>query len=204
MLASMIGKLLLKVGLSLGLLLGIASYGHHLAGGDPGALWNRVAGGAVSGVADSFGELRGAIGTPTVAAFGGGTRSDSVFTWRDADGVVHFTSEPPPLGIDAEVVTVNPDTNVLAPVAAPETTRGRPGRGETTTSDGGAGGATSGGPGSAGTSASASRRGREGTYEASEPLPGIAGVVLRARGDAPAPDPARAEALLRSLQAPTD
>lgn len=204
MLSRMIARLLLKVGLSLGILLGIASYAHYLMGGDPGALWRRVAGGAIDGAADSFGELRGRVRAPVAALAGGGAdtpRRDSLWTWRDANGVTHYASERP-AGVDAARITVDPDVNVLAPTRAPEppgarSAGGAPSRGDPGSPAGvgaplGAAAAAAGGGAVRGTSR------RDSADD--EALPGIAGAVLRARGDAPAPDPAQAEALLRLLQ----
>ena len=203
MLSRMIARLLLKVGLSLGILLGIASYAHYLMGGDPGSLWRRVAGGAIDGAADSLGELRGKVRAPVAALAGGGadaSRRDELWTWRDANGVTHFASERP-AGVDATRITVDPDVNVLAPTRAPESPAARSAGGGT--SGGAAGTAVTGGlpfGAASGAAADGSSQRERGDAGAGEALPGIAGAVLRARGDAPAPDPAQAEALLRLLQ----
>jgi len=178
----MIARLLFRTLLSLGLLLGIASYGHHLAGGDPGALWGRVADGALGRTADSFAAMRGTVSAPATALSGavGGERRESVWTWQDANGVTHYATGRP-ADVEAAMVTVDPDRNVLAPVAAPPPRRrsDRERGADETPADGRL---TAGGDASAAA------------------MPGLAGAALRAHGDAPAADPARTEALLRLLQ----
>lgn len=196
MLSRLIAGLLLKAVLSLAVLLGIASYGHYLSGGDPGALWRRVAGHAFDGAAGSIEELRERIGSPVAtladAAGTAGSRETgltSVWTWQDENGITHYANLPP-TDIDAVVIDVDPDTNVLAPVAVPAAGRSKADavRGETRAKHGrmraDAGGAD---PGSA----------------TGEPLPGIGGALSRARGESAGADPEKAAALLRMLQGAT-
>lgn len=42
------------------------------------------------------------------------------YQWRDADGNIQFTSEPPPDGIDFTVKGYDPDANVIPSVKLPE------------------------------------------------------------------------------------
>ena len=207
MLSRMIVRLLFKACLSLGLLLGVVSYGHYLSGGDPGAVWSRVAGGALDGVTDSWSGLRDKARATAAAVpsalpggdAGGNARRDSVWTWRDADGVLHYASAPP-ADADATRLTVDPDVNVLAPVAPP-TVPDAPVRHARTGASGGARSASaSTGSLATGVTRGGARGAREAVPVGDDALPGIAGAILNARGDAPAPDPARAEALLRLLQ----
>ena len=197
MFTRLIVRLLVRAVLSVGVLLGVASYGHHLSGGDPGALWKKVAGNALGGAARTLGGMRDAVGVPVgsaAAAFGGGNdgagrrSDDAVWTWRDENGVTHYATTRP-TDTEARLVTVDPDTNVLAPFTATPS-RTTPG-GLDDRSRGRAGG-EAGGPrdGAAGAGGGGS-------------MPGIAGAALRVRGDAPAPDAATAERLLRTLRQPS-
>ena len=46
----------------------------------------------------------------------GGSRKDIFYRWNDAKGNVHFTTEPPPDGIEYSVKGYNPDANVIQAV----------------------------------------------------------------------------------------
>ena len=35
------------------------------------------------------------------------------YKWTDADGLTHYSSEPPPEGLSGELLHVNPDTNLV-------------------------------------------------------------------------------------------
>ena len=48
----------------------------------------------------------------------GGT--DRFYKWFDADGNIQFTSEPPPEGIELSVKEIDPNTNLIQAVKAPE------------------------------------------------------------------------------------
>jgi hypothetical protein len=50
---------------------------------------------------------------------GGGSREDVFYRWNDAKGNVHFTTEPPPDGIEYTMKGYNPDTNLIQAVAIP-------------------------------------------------------------------------------------
>ena len=49
----------------------------------------------------------------------GGGGKDIVYKWQDAEGNLHFTSEPPPDGIDYNVMGFDPNTNVIQAVKPP-------------------------------------------------------------------------------------
>ena len=49
----------------------------------------------------------------------GGSREDIFYRWNDAKGNVHFTTEPPPDGIEYTVKGYNPDANVIQAVKLP-------------------------------------------------------------------------------------
>lgn len=191
MLSGMIARLLLKALLSLVVLLGMASYGMYLSGGDPQALWQRLAAGALDSVGESADRVGERMSAPARALTGRDEPAGQVWTWRDADGLAHYANAPPD-GVEATPIRLAPDVNVLAPL---------PKKGPTglSVSPPGAGDEVlrraSGLP-------SVEGRVRPGAEASGEPLPGIGGAISRARGDAPPPDPARAEALLRLLQTP--
>lgn len=46
----------------------------------------------------------------------GGSREDIFYRWNDAKGNIHFTTEPPPDGIEYSVKGYNPDANVIQAV----------------------------------------------------------------------------------------
>lgn len=49
----------------------------------------------------------------------GDSREDIIYRWNDAKGNVHFTTEPPPDGIEYTVKGYNPDANVIRAVKLP-------------------------------------------------------------------------------------
>jgi Domain of unknown function (DUF4124) len=50
---------------------------------------------------------------------GGPSREDIFYRWNDAKGNVHFTTEPPPDGIEYTVKGYNPDANVIRAIELP-------------------------------------------------------------------------------------
>ena len=127
MLARLVGKLLIKACIPLVMVAGVMSYGVHLRGGDPAALWGHVAGGAFDKAGSMFTKAKndaaGVAGKLAQTAnnsslSGGDTGHTQVFKWVDDAGVTHFSSAAPE-GINARSISVDPNTNVLAPVVAP-------------------------------------------------------------------------------------
>ena len=49
-----------------------------------------------------------------------GSVKQTIYKWTDTDGVLQYTSEPPPEGISAEIVKVDPNANLIQAVKAPE------------------------------------------------------------------------------------
>jgi hypothetical protein len=43
-----------------------------------------------------------------------------IYKWTDAGGFLQFTDVPPPEGIQAEIIKVDPNTNLIPAVAAPQ------------------------------------------------------------------------------------
>jgi hypothetical protein len=126
MLWRLVVKMLFKASVPLIAIAAVLTYGVYLRGGDPGVLWKTVADRSFgqiprlfSGAKDSATHAVGALSREASdsADSGSGKRTE-VFTWRDANGVTHFSSSRP-TGVEASTVSVNPDTNVLAPVKTP-------------------------------------------------------------------------------------
>lgn len=128
MLWRLVAKLLFKACLPLVAIAGVLTYGVYLRGGDPAALWKSVAGRGLSQfdamIAGVKGDTSRAVdsiagGVDSLATDRQGDGLTAVFTWQDADGVTHYSSSRP-TGVEAGTVTVDPNTNVLAPVRAPQ------------------------------------------------------------------------------------
>ena len=121
MLSRLIVRLSFKAVLSLAMLLGIASYGLYLSGGDPKSLWQRIASGTIDSVGESIGALGDRVPTsvamPAAMSGSGGAAAGQVWTWRDENGLAHYASAPP-AGVTATPLGIDPNVNVLAPVSA--------------------------------------------------------------------------------------
>ncbi len=126
MLFKLLAKLLFKASIPLILIAGLFTYGLYLKGGDPAAMWKSAgsgfmaqAGKLVAGVKSDASQAAEKVGN---AASGGLQGLDSsaggmtqVFTWKDAEGVTHYSTEAPE-GVQTRKMSVNPDQNVLAPI----------------------------------------------------------------------------------------
>jgi hypothetical protein len=59
-----------------------------------------------------------------VKAVKNGTREEGVsqviYKWTDAKGVLQYSNTPPPKGVDAEVVKVDPNANLIPAVTVPQ------------------------------------------------------------------------------------
>ncbi len=128
MLWRLVARILFKACVPLVAIAGVLTYGVYLRGGDPAALWGSVAErglaqfdkvfagvqGDASRAADAIGRSAASMArTPDPAG------RTTVFTWQDADGLTHYSTERPE-GVMAGTVSVDPNVNVLAPVRAPE------------------------------------------------------------------------------------
>jgi hypothetical protein len=58
-------------------------------------------------------ELPNGIDVPNLPRSVGSGRTDKVYQWRDADGRLHFTTDPPPPGIEYTVKGYDPNTNLI-------------------------------------------------------------------------------------------
>ena len=126
MLFKILAKLLFKASIPLILIAGLLTYGLHLQGGDPAALWKSAgsgfmaqAGKLIAGVKKDASQAADKMGN---AASGGLQGLDSstggmtqVFTWKDSEGITHYSTEAPE-GVQTRKMSVNPDQNVLAPI----------------------------------------------------------------------------------------
>jgi len=126
--AGLIGKLLFKAMVPLVLMIGVMSYGVHLRGGDPLAILQGIGsgiGGRVMASAESAADdvrngARDGAGAIGVLSAQGADGRSRVFSWQDADGVTHYSTEAPDQGATAvRTLSIDPDVNVLAPVRAP-------------------------------------------------------------------------------------
>lgn len=208
MLARLVGKLLIKACIPLVMVAGVMSYGVHLRGGDPAALWRHVAGGAFDQAGAMFTKAKndaaGVAGNLARSANNSSLSGEDaghtqVFKWVDDAGVTHFSSAAP-AGIDASSISVDPNTNILAPVVTPVVVHDEGSPGEHGTSSGRALQAASPdhrqGNGSAGSGVSQAVRRHE--SQTGEPLPGIAGHLLS--GGAAGENGLDAAQLIRLLQ----
>ena len=126
MLLKLIGKLLFKATIPLGIVAGLFSYGLYARGGDPVAMWKGFGAGAMDQMASLISNVKddASNAAANVANVGAGDlsfgKSDSskrtqVFTWKDADGVTHYSTIAP-TDTDSRQISVNPMTNVMAPI----------------------------------------------------------------------------------------
>ncbi|MEE9319258.1 MAG: DUF4124 domain-containing protein [Granulosicoccus sp.] len=119
MLWRLILRLTFKLSLPLVAILGVLSYGHYMRGGDPGALWRTVAGGAGDRLASVWGSTRDSADNVSraVGQIGNGpdAATTDVWTWKDENGVTHFGSQAP-ANTHATSITIDNRTNVLAPI----------------------------------------------------------------------------------------
>lgn len=130
MLFKMIGKLLLKATVPLIIVAGLFSYGLYSKGGDPMAMWKGFGAGVMEQFASLFSNVKddASNAAQAVAKVATGesdlgksasSKRTKVFTWKDANGVTHYSTVAP-VDADAETISVNPNTNVMAPIDIPK------------------------------------------------------------------------------------
>lgn len=189
----LIFKLLFKACLPLAMLVGVMSYGLYLSGGDPGAVFSRVAGGAIDTLRASVRQVAGSASDSLNSVAGGlsqalgddgpgpagtgATRpgvpasnapgSQAFFTWTDASGIKHYSSVDP-LRDDSRLIEVDPDTNLIAAVPVSST----PGAGSGQARGSRESGSNTGFGDRRSDSSAESSRNRD------EALPGMAGMAL--------------------------
>lgn len=136
MLLKIITKLLFKATLPLIMVAGALSYGLYARGGDPGALLGSIGAGignqistSVSSASQNAQSVLSRAGENARNAIAQTGNTDTtleaasgqvqIYTWKDADGITHYSSEPTQNSSSLQTITVNPNVNVLAPVRAP-------------------------------------------------------------------------------------
>lgn len=136
MLLKIITKLLFKASLPLIMVAGALSYGLYIRGGDPSALLGSIGAGIGNQISTSVASAgqnaqsmlsRAGENARTAIAQTGktdttqqpGSDQVQIYTWKDADGVTHYSSEATQDSSSLQTITVNPNVNVLAPVRAP-------------------------------------------------------------------------------------
>lgn len=133
MVFKLIGKLLLKATIPFVIIAGLLSYGMHSRGGDPVAMWQGFGGGVIKQIAVLFSDAKDdasqavdavanvtKVGTGALQATqNGSSKLTQVYTWKDAEGVTHYSTVAP-IDTDSKTMSINPDMNVLEPVIVPE------------------------------------------------------------------------------------
>lgn len=118
-------KVLFKASIPLMMVVGVTSYSMYLRGGDPMALVGKVGGGAgqqLSALVDSVksstkSTLSAAQATVTAEESSSGG-PDTLYRWTDADGSPYYSNIKPP-GVEATVVKVDPNQNVMQATPKP-------------------------------------------------------------------------------------
>lgn len=128
----MIKKLIFKAVLVAGIMLGLSSYaGYLMTGKLPFSFLKNIPGDLRSSAQEKLSELK-TLDTvksrPTEQGEALGTGDATIYKWRDDEGVLHYTSEPPPQGAHSTVVKLDPNVNVLSAVkpAKPEAQPAKP------------------------------------------------------------------------------
>lgn len=203
MLWRLVARLLLKATVPFIAIAGVLTYGVYMRGGDPAAMWTSIAGKSGSQITAL---ISGVKNDATQAAstltqqVGSGTEGENavtarteVYTWKDAQGVTHYSTSAP-TDADARTVSVNPNVNVLAPVRAPVRISQGGRKGDTTNTEDDAF-VSSGARSASSNERSGGRTGqrRSGTSnsaaidevaeELGGTLPGVAGQVLSTQGN---------------------
>lgn len=130
MLFKMIGKLLFKATIPLIIVAGLVTYGVYYKGGDPMAMWKGFGASVMEQVASLSSNVKDDASNAAQAVanaakgesdFGKleSSRRTKVFTWKDAAGVTHYSTVAP-IDADAQTISINPNTNVMAPIEIPK------------------------------------------------------------------------------------
>jgi hypothetical protein len=130
MVFKLIGKLLFKATIPLLIVAGLFTYGMSTRGGDPVAMWKGFGSNVMDQLASLFSEAKddAATAAAAVAKVGEGStgiaeitgsKRTKIFTWKDANGVTQY-SNVAPSDFDSKKLSINPNTNVMAPVEVPE------------------------------------------------------------------------------------
>ncbi len=121
MVARLVLKLLFKAAVPLVAVVGIMSYMLYLQGGDPGAVFSKIASGISGKASDSVKNAGQSFDSLTSSASSSSSTSSvsEVHTWVDEYGVTHYSTSAP-RDRQSETVRVNPNANVVVSVPTRE------------------------------------------------------------------------------------
>lgn len=119
----MLKKLIFKAVLVAGIMLGLSSYAGYLMTGQlPFSFLKNLTGNLQSTAREKLSDLK-TLERPKNQKTETGevlnTGNATVYKWRDAEGVLHYSSEPPPQGTQASTMLLDSKVNVLSAVKAP-------------------------------------------------------------------------------------
>lgn len=119
MITKLVLKILLKAAIPLCAVVGIASYALYAAGGDPISVLKQVGGGfgeRVSALSRSAGSSIDSARKKTTSTFSNDEpgKSQTLYRWKDADGITHFSSTPPDDGAQADTLNIDPNRNLVS------------------------------------------------------------------------------------------
>ncbi len=117
--ASIVLKLLFKMAIPLILLLGLLSYGLYMRGGDPAALFGKLAGNMAQSAKSSLAGAGSALKKTASLPSGSGGSKTQVYKWVDSHGVTQFSSAPPQQGA-ATLLTIDNNVNTFAAQQTPK------------------------------------------------------------------------------------
>jgi len=118
-------KILFKATIPLLMIVGVTSYSMYLRGGDPLALMGKISGGAGQQLATMVDSVKSGTRSTLSTAQATVTAEESssggpetLYRWVDADGSPFYSNIKPP-GIEATVVKVDPNQNVIQATPKP-------------------------------------------------------------------------------------
>lgn len=115
MLTKLVFKILFKALVPIVCLVGIMSYGLYMQGGDPAALFGKIAGGAFNNMKSSVKDAGQSVQNAGKVATG--NNKTTVYKWVDENGVTQFGSAPPEHG-SSETLTLKDNYKGVAPATA--------------------------------------------------------------------------------------
>lgn len=99
------GKLLAKIAMMLFVMLGISNYGYYL----------------MTGNLPFSGFKLPDFSTPSLSEVNPlSDGKDKAYKWTDEHGVTHYSNEEPPVESAAEIIEVDPNTNIIQSIEIPE------------------------------------------------------------------------------------
>lgn len=111
MFTKMVFKLLFKATIPLVMVAGVVSYGMYSSGGDPAALFKKLAGNSMQSVKSSIHGAGDSLESMSPVALPGS--KTTVYKWVDENGNTQFGSAAPD-GINATAKTYNNNANLMA------------------------------------------------------------------------------------------